>query len=204
MEFRIDIARALAKTSPTRYRAGLRSVRNEAIAWAVEEQGAFTELRLRGRPGLNMKSGSLSRSLVPIRVETEFSTRAGFMFLPEIDGKPTYAALHEQGGDVRAKSGKLLAWPVEDGPAMTQGGRNRYGNSPRNYPGKLFFFKAHSGQMFLAESFGKGGNRLRLVYHLAKSVTIPARLGFVSYAREALDRAMVRLEAAKAKAWRPT
>lgn len=200
MEIHFDVSRAFAKLSPNAARATFQAVGAEARAWATDEQAAFIEQRLSGRPGLNRWSGRLTRSLVPIREASPDGMRAGFMFLPTMQGEggavPNYAGIHEAGGTIRPKNGRMLAWPVAGGPAQTQGGANRYGSSPRNYPGKLFFFQSKTGHKFLAESFGRGGNKLRLVYHLANSVEIPARLGFAEFGRGALMRGKDRLNMA--------
>lgn len=204
MELKYDTNGAERKFSPNAMRAILSAMHQEATAWAIDEQGAFTEERLNGRPGLKRWSGRLARSLKQITEKSATGFRSGFMFLPTMESEngtvDNYAAIHETGGTVSAKGGKMLAWPVQDGPAVTAGGRNRYGSSPRNYPGKLFFYKARSGQMFLAETFGRGGKRLRLVYHLAKSVQIPARLGFKRFAVDALERVKMRLAESKSRA----
>ena len=194
MKLTFDHANADRKLSPNAARALFAGLEDELLRWRVDELNTFRDTRLNGRPGLNRITGTLARSLVPMPSQ---KGREGFMFLPTIDGPngsmPNPAYKQEEGGPITAKGGKMLAWPVQGGPAVTQGGANRYGSSPRNYPGKLFFFKAHTGNMFLAESFGRGGNKMRLVYHLAKSVEIPARLGFKAFAAEALERVKMRL-----------
>lgn len=203
MKIAFNSTEADRKLSPNATRALFAGLRAEVMSWAIDEQAAFIEQRLSGRPGLNRWSGRLARSLVPIRETTAGGYRGGFMFLPTISAEggqiENYAYKQEEGGPITAKGGKMLAWPVQGGPAVTQGGANRYGNSPRNYPGKLFFFKARTGNMFLAESFGRGGNKMRLVYHLAKSVEIPARLGFKAFAAEALERVKMRLAERKVR-----
>lgn len=211
MEFRIDPTRALARMSPNVVRHVYKAIAKESRAWAIDEQDRFTEERLNGRPGLKRWTGQLARSLKPIWETSPGSTRAGFYFLPTMQTEngpiDNYAGLHEGDGSggpvtVRPKNGRMLAWPVQGGPAVTEGGRNRYGNSPRNFPDKLFFFRSGSGKMFLARvvpgSKRKGaGPGLEFVYHLAPSVEIPARLGFRVFAGQALTRIMPRLDDAK-------
>lgn len=197
MQIHINDDGARRKLSPSAIRAVFSGLASEAVSWAVDEQAAFTLQQLSGRPGVERHSGRLSRSLVPIRERSATNSRAGFMFLPHIETEngriDNYALKQEEGGIVRPKNGRMLAWPVQGGPAVTQGGANRYGNSPRNYPGKLFFFQSTTGHKFLAETHGRGGKKMRLVYHLASSVNIPARLGFRPFARQALERVRMRL-----------
>ncbi len=209
MEFRIDPTRALARMSPNVVRQVYKAIAKESRSWAQDEEGKFREERLNGRPGLKRWTGQLARSLKPIWETSPGSTRAGFYFLPTMQTEngpiDNYAGLHENGGTVRPKNGRLLAWPVQGGPAITTGGRNRYGNSPRNFPGKLFFFKSGNNNMFLARTVPgtkrKGyGPGIELVYHLAPSVEIPARLGFRTFAGQALARVMPRLDEAKFEA----
>ena len=201
MEMSFESSGAEKKFSPQVARQIFVAVSNASHAWAIDEQGAFTQARLQGRPGLRHWTGQLARSLVPIWEEGQ-STRAGFMFLPKMPGPnrqiDNYAQIHEEGGDITPKNGRMLAWPVQGGPAVTTGGMNRF-TGPRAYPGKLFFFKAKSGSMFLAEAMpGKRyEGTIRLVYNLASKVTIPARLGFAAFAREALARSTKRLQDAK-------
>lgn len=204
MDLKIDASNAERKLSPDTAKRLFAGLREEVTAWATDEQSAFTVQQLNGRPGLQRWSGRLARSLVPIRENSTAGFRGGFMFLPTIETEQgtqdNYAGIHESGGTVSAKGGKMLAWPVQGGPAVTAGGATRYGNSPRNYPGKLFFFRSHGGNMFLAESFGRKSGKMRLVYHLAKSVNIPARLGFKRFAGEALERVRMRLVERKTRA----
>lgn len=204
MEFTYDDTGARAKFGPLTVGKIFNAVRNEAHAWAIEEEGRFRETHLSGRPGLNRWSGGLSRSFLPIW-QYGVETRAGFMFAPTVrtpnGDVENYAWIHEKGGMIYPKNGRMLAWPVKGGPEMTEGGRNRFGDSPRNYPGKLFFWQSPSGAKFLAESIGKGkGAKLRTVYNLANSVDIPPRLGFRNFALPALRRGARRLDEAKGAA----
>jgi hypothetical protein len=181
------------------FRNAFAAIYNEAHAWAIDEHGAFVQTHLSGRPGLQRWTGDLTRSFVPIWETDPNSVRSGFRFLPkmktpagEIDN---YAGIHETGGDIRPKNGKCLAWPVRGGPAMTSGGRSKF-TGPRQYPGKLFVHRAASGNrgLFLAESKGQGKNaKLVMVYNLATSVHIPARLGFRNFALTAARRGERRL-----------
>lgn len=204
MEFQSDFAGALRKLSPETVGRVFRPMKDELHAWAIEEEGDFRSRRLNGRPGLNRWSGNLARSFVPIWEQSPASTRAGMMFLPKIQGPDgemdNYANIHETGGDIVPKHGRMLAWPVRRGPAQTQGGRNRF-SGPRSYPGKLFVHRTADGKFFLAESVGRGkAAKLRMVYHLASRVTIPPRLGFRLFALPALRRAERRLREAQEKA----
>lgn len=212
MEFIYDDTGARAKLDPANVAKAFGAAGAEAHVWAIDEEGRFRQTHLNGRPGLHRWTGNLARSLKPIFDQTPASTRAGFYFLPkmmsptgEIDN---YAGIHETGGTIRPKNGRFLAWPVKGGPAMTAGGRNRFAG-PRQYPGKLFFFRAKSGHCFLAESQNLKGRKLgpmppKIVYNLATSVDIPARLGFRLFAQPALRRGARRVEesfAASVAAW---
>ena len=208
MEFKYDDTGIRAKLDPANVAKAFRAASAEAHVWAIDEEGRFRQERLSGRPGLRRWTGGLARSLQPIFDKTPASTRAGFFFSPKMMG-PTgeinnYANIHEEGGIVRPKNGKMLAWPVYQGPATTAGGRARFAG-PRQYPGKLFFHESKGKMYFLAESVGKGkGAKLRMVYHLARSVEIPANLGFRTFAGHALRRGSVRVEqsfAASVAAW---
>ena len=208
MDLRYDDSGARRKLDPANIGRLFEALKAELHAWAIEDEGAFRAKRLNGRPGLHRWTGGLARSFVPIWEAATNATRAGFMFLPKITTPAgvvdSYAGIHETGGIIRPKNGKLLAWPVKGGPAMTAGGRNRFGDSPRNYPGKLFFFRSKAGHMFLAESQNvKGGRKLgpmppRLVYNLATHVEIPARLEFRNFALPSLRRGFRRLQEAQA------
>lgn len=190
-----------------RLKAGFKNafsrIYNESHAWAIDEHGEFVQTHLSGRPGLNRWSGDLTRSFVPIWETDPDSIKAGFKFLPrmvtpngEIDN---YAGIHEKGGTVRPKNGRCLAWPVQNGPAMTAGGRAKF-LGPRQYPGLLFVYRAKTGGhgLFLAESVGKGRSaKIRMVYNLAPSVDIPARLGFRDFALAAASRGERRLREAR-------
>lgn len=202
MDVQLQYAGAALKLSPQTAAKIFGAMKRELKAWGIEEEGGFRSNHLNGRPGLNRWSGNLSRSFVPIWEDGPDSTRAGVMFLPKIQGPDgemdNYAQIHETGGVIKPKAGRMLAWPVRGGPAQTQGGRLRFGTSARDYPGKLFVHRTADGKFFLAESVGKGkAAKLRIVYHLAASVNIPARLGFRNFSLPALRRADRRLREAK-------
>jgi hypothetical protein len=204
MDFQFDSS-GMGKLAPG-FRNAFSKLYNESHAWAIDEHGTFVQTHLSGRPGLKRWSGDLTRSFVPIFETAPDSVRSGFRFLPRMktpEGEiANYAGIHETGGTVRPKSGKCLAWPVQDGPAMTSGGRAKF-LGPRQYPGKLFVYRAKTGKhgLFLAESVGKGKNeKLRMVYNLATSVEIPAQLGFAPFVTEAKVRGSDRLQAVKSQA----
>lgn len=207
MDINLNASGLLLKLSPQTAARIFAPMKKELKAWGIEEEGDYRSRRLNGRPGLNRWSGNLSRSFVPIWEEAPNSTRAGMMFLPKIQGSDgqmdTCANIHEKGGVITPKKGRMLAWPVRGGPAQTQGGRLRFGTSTRDYPGKLFVHKTDNGNFFLAESVGKGKSaKLRMVYHLAARVTIPPRLEFRNFSLPALRRAARRLQEAQESAVR--
>lgn len=204
MEMSTNFAGALRKLSPDTAERIFAPMRQELKAWAIEEEGSFRAERLNGRPGLRRWSGNLSRSLVPIWENSSVSTRAGMMFLPKMQGPDgeidNYAQIHETGGTIKPKNGRFLAWPVYQGPATTAGGRPRF-SGPRAYPGKLFFHQSPGKMYFLAESVGRGKNaKIRMVYHLVKSVEISPKLGFRAWVPPAFKRGESRLRAAQSAA----
>ena len=125
--------------------------------------------RLRGNP-IKRRSGNLANGWNDAFMESgnEMEERI-FITGPGA----AYARKQEEGGWIFPKNGKMLAWPVQNGPAATPSGAPRF-SGPRNYAGNLFFFKAKTGGMFLAEQKGAKGRSsvspLVLVYHLAPKV----------------------------------
>lgn len=127
--------------------------------------------RLRGNP-IKRRSGNLANGWNDAFMESgdEMEERI-FITGPGA----AYARKQEEGGWILPKNGKLLAWPVQNGPAATPSGAPRF-SGPRSYAGNLFFFKAKTGSMFLAEQKAKGRSGvspLVLVYHLAPRVYLP-------------------------------
>ena len=180
---------------PKRIQGAFRAASNAAKVWSLDARGEFVESHLSGNP-VRRISGALERSFQPVWSKGEGSFRAGVEFADPMRGPegsfPNYAHLLEEGGTVTPKRGRLLAWPVQGGPAVTAGGMPRY-SGPRSFPGKLFFWRSGSGKMFLAQTNpGKGkrghGPGLELVYNLAPSVTITARMGFRAWGRTAQQK----------------
>ena len=177
------------KRMPQRVQAAFEETRQEAHAWAIDAHGEFVDSHLHGSP-VRRITGQLERSFQPVWSTSRASFKAGVAFAPTMtDASGTfanYANILEAGGTISPKGGKLLAWPVSGGPAVTAAGIPRYAG-PRAYPGKLFFHQGASGKMYLAEAIPgtkkAAGPGLRYVYHLAPRVTIKARLGFRTWAQ---------------------
>lgn len=105
-----------------------------------------------------------------------------------------YADIQEHGGIVRPKKAKFLAIPQ---PAVkTPSGVARYA-SPRNYPGETFVFRSKKGGLWIAE---KKGDKIRLLWHLVRSVRIKGRLGWFDTWRSGAERRRGQLEALAAQA----
>jgi len=177
------------KRMPQRVQAAFEATRQEAHAWAIDAHGEFVDSHLHGNP-VRRITGQLERSFQPVWSTSRASFKAGVAFAPTMTDASgmfaNYANILEVGGTISPKGGKLLAWPVSGGPAVTAAGIPRY-VGPRAYPGKLFFHQGASGKMFLAEAVPgtkkAAGPGLRYVYHLAPRVTIKARLGFRTWAQ---------------------
>lgn len=184
---------AAAKDAKRRWEAG----RNAARLWALNARGQFVETHLSGSP-VHRWTGQLARSLKSLWEPEGASFRAGVAFDEKMRGPSgefrNYANALEYGAVIRPKNAKLLAFPVSGGPAETSGHIARYA-SPRQFPGKLFFFRAHSGKMFLATT---NGGSMKLVYHLSESVRIPAIMGFRAWGQRETERGY---EAVKHAVW---
>jgi hypothetical protein len=130
--------------------------------------------QLRGRPGLNRRTGTLARAFnravfdeggrVTLRVWVDSSAAA-------------YAFMQEKGGTITPKKGKYLAIPI--GAAVTRAGVSRH-SSPREVDG-LRFMQKKGGQPFLGKV---EGGKVVAYFLLRKKVTIPARLGMEKTFRE--------------------
>ena len=168
---------------PWRIAKAFDHAREEMHVWAIGAHGEFVATHLSGNP-IHRWTGQLERSFQPVWSTSPASFRAGVAFAPTMTGPngtfPNYARILEEGGTITPKNGRLLAWPVKGGPAVTAAGIPRYAG-PRQYPGKLFFYRSKGGGMFLAE---KNGDGLKCVYVLARGVTIKARMGFRAWAEE--------------------
>jgi hypothetical protein len=107
-----------------------------------------------------------------------------------------YADIQERGGIIRPKKAKYLAIPT---PAVkTPAGVARY-KSPRDYPGETYVWRSKRGSLWIAES--KDG-KVRLLWHLVKSVRIKGRLGWFDTWRGAAGLRRDMLKAAAARALR--
>lgn len=143
--------------------------------WGRTTLGKFEAKQLNGRPGLHKRTGTLSRS---------FKFKTTGTKLKDIQGSFStnvkYAAIHESGGTVKAKAGKMLAIPIPGGPALTPAGVSRYASPLRkSLPGTHHFFvhKAGSGKLYLlGVEKGVADTGPVAWFALKKSVFIPKRL----------------------------
>jgi hypothetical protein len=112
---------------------------------------------------LKSRSGTLRKS---IRRQVK---RSGAKGMPEgrIGPSAVYAAIHEKGGTVRARSGRNLAIPLP--PAQTALGVPR--GTPASYP-DLFAITGKSGKKVLVQD---SGGRLKAFFVLQRSVKLKKR-----------------------------
>ena len=168
---------------PGRIRSAFAATRKAMHVWAIDAHGEFVETHLSGNP-IRRWTGQLERSFQPVWSESEASLKAGVAFAKTMTGPKgqfsNYAnALEDDETTITPKNGRMLAFPMPGGPALTAGGIPRVAG-PRDYPGKLFVHKTAKGGLCLAE---KDGDSLRAVYILAHSVTIHGRMGFRPWAK---------------------
>lgn len=124
-----------------------------------------------------IRTRHLSRS-----IHTEISMQGPSVAVAEVGTNLEYAAIHEFGGVVKAKTTKYLAIPV-----------GNYKGSPRKHPG-LKLRKTPNGNLIMVDRSG------RIQYVLKTSVTVPPqpfmRPAFDNHKDEAIDdmgRAFARL-----------
>lgn len=156
-------------------------------SWGMQTLSRFKATRLSSssRSSLGVRTGDLRRSFVFVcrgeklkDIEGRFQTRS------------KYAAIHEHGGVVRAKSGKFLRVPIKNGPALTPAGVNRYhGSFRRSAPSDHSFYviRSDSGNLLLMGKKKKSGAKPKPWYTLVKSVTIPKRMGFLTAIKSRLN-----------------
>jgi hypothetical protein len=119
-------------------------------------------------------TGRLARSFLARVVEGDTITAEAYSSMP-------YAAIHDRGGEIKAKRTKYLAIPIRKGA-----GKPGRGQGPRDFNRPLFPVRARSGAMLLMERVGKG-KRQKMVprYLLKQSVRIPG-VGYLDAAAKTL------------------
>jgi len=115
-----------------------------------------------------IRTRALSRS-----IHVEISMQSSAVAIAEVGTNLEYAAIHEFGGTVKAKTAKYLAIPV-----------GNYRGSPRKHPG-LKLRKTAGGNLIMVDGSG------RVQYVLKTSVTVPAqpyiRPAFDEHKQDAID-----------------
>lgn len=136
--------------------------------------------RMRGRPGVQSRNGAggLRESLKRTVGGSSMNTLVGRVVI----GGPAagYAALQEFGGTVHPTRGGYMSIPI--GRSITKGGRiASLGGvaflTPRNFQGQTFIRRSRSNPANLIVWL-REGTKIRPVFVLTRSVTIPPRLGF--------------------------
>lgn len=154
---------------------------------------------------LNVRSGNLRRSVTTV----EGKDAQGRFVL--IGTGVRYAAVHEYGARINAKTAKNLAIPLDAAltkrgnlRSFSQPGKDDKGNvSLKNMPG-LKFIKLRNGKKFLVREVTKGrkGNKkthLEFLFVLKPFVDIPARPWLRPAFNENVDRARTIIGEAVAK-----
>lgn len=157
---------------------GLQSVSRASLqAWGLMTLGKFKAKQLSGRPGLNKRSGTLSRNTRFMARGHDLSDLEGRFSIGGPAGK--YARIHETGGTITPKKARMLAIPIPGSPAVTPAGVSKYPSPLRaNLPKSHDFFLLETGGQVLLMGDRKGGDKPRPWYVLKHSVKIPKRLGF--------------------------
>lgn len=159
--------RGLAKQFP---RKTFKEIKRTMKFLKSDFEGKFQNKRLRGRPGLKKRSGSLARSLDG-RVVGDSLRDLGFFM--QIGGATApYARIHEEGGTIRPKKGRFLTIPLR--AAMVRTGIAR--GTARSFA-NTFVARSRRGALLI---FQKTGKSIKPLFALVKSVTIPPRLKFVA------------------------
>jgi hypothetical protein len=105
--------------------------------WLRFTMSRFKGERLVGPPGVSKRSGDLSRSFYTRMTGNDISNLIG-----KVASRSKYARSLEYGALIRRRRAKMLAIPISGGPALTPGGKARYGGGRlRNtLPGDVRFF----------------------------------------------------------------
>ena len=141
---------------------------------------------------LTGRTGDLARSWKAEPVEV-----AGNHVTLAIDNYKVYANILQRGGTIVPKTAKMLAIPVQNGPAVTARGLPRYPTAREAYEAEHLFVWTDktTGNLFLAKGGSPQGpgspkrrqgpkDRLQLWYVLRDQVKIPA----FRYASTAIER----------------
>lgn len=171
------VDRAL-KESPDRVRDSMtRSFRRIGIKWEGSVKKGFTGYSGQSGSRLQNRSGNLRRS-IQFRVGNPKRLDDLTLRMLAGGGAAPYAHSQEYGAVIKPKKRKYLTIPMPDaltpsgvvkGSALIRGSGGKFTTDM----GRTFIFKSASGNLFVAVKPGSGSGRLRLLYILKKSVTLP-------------------------------
>ena len=155
-----------------------RTAMNKALAsWGRTYWRRLAEERLSGRPGLNRRSGNLSRDWV---VETSDEAEEMSVTVRTQGAANAYAGIQERGGTIKPVNGRYLWIPLAAN-LMSNGMAHLTPSQAIQQPhfirwdrGPVFFGKSpvKQSKKSFAENFG-----IVPLFVLKTSVTIPARMG---------------------------
>ena len=155
-----------------------RAAMNKALAsWGRSYWRRLVEERLSGRPGLNRRSGNLSRDWV---VETSGDADEMSVTVRTQGAANAYAGIQETGGTIKPKNGRYLWIPLAAN-LMSNGTARLTPSQAIQQPhfiswnkGPIFFGKSpvKQSKKAFAQNFG-----IVPLFVLKTSVTIPARMG---------------------------
>lgn len=197
MNFKLDIDAKRWREAVRKWPRTLAEAMRLALLRAMTEfREKFRESRLRGRPGLNRRSGFLFNSFQP--GVTPKGTALNMVQAFVASWSP-YAPIHETGGTIRPKNRKYLAVPIStwsqeagfSGPAFGRGkagvisglmvGSQAGTTKPSLYGVKgLQLIKSKKGNLLLVDQAKLARGTIVPIFVLKKSVTIPPRMGFFS------------------------
>ena len=125
---------------------------------------------MRGRPGIQARTGALRHSL---GIDAH-GTRIGNLFIRSFSAGVPYARIQEFGGTVNAKPGKFLAIPLK--AAKAPAGIPR--GTPRSFEG-TFFITSKAGNLILMGLATGSASEPEPLFVMKKQVKVKGRLGFM-------------------------
>jgi phage gpG-like protein len=160
-------------------------IRPALIATALDAEKRAKKSVTAGESGLHRRTGKLAASIAGKVITEDHLPAAVLSAGGRHGGKDVrYAAIHELGGTVEAKPGKLLRIPLPE--ALTAAGVDRYGGRLRQMaPDKFVLIRSKKGNLLLMDR-----ETWKPWYVLREQVTIEAR----PYLRPSLDAAGEKLE----------
>lgn len=188
----IEVARAEFERAMQKIGASIK----KSLPQNFRSWGLFVAGRFRGhaRTVLQVHTGKLSQSF------TFKMTKDADDYEGRFGSRSKYAKIHEFGGTIRPKKARALAIPLKGSPAVIPtSGAPRYGSPLKNTLPKSYSFWVHkspSGRVFLmgakkdptTRQTRGAKTRAQPWFLLLHSVTIPKRLGFVTYIQAAIKQ----------------